>query len=147
VAILRFDSEANLQTWLDSPQRQALPCESEPLVEEFHARIVRSGFDQWFPGSGGAAAGPPVWKQNMVVLLMLYPVVFLFGRYTQTPYLMGSAHIPFWAATLFIGNIASVVLLLGRPRGSIGGLVRTHRAAEALTCLVRPWSLSCISSV
>ena len=46
----------------------------------------------------------------MVVLLMLYPVVFLFGRYVQTPFLMGWAGLPFWAA-LFIGNVASVVLL------------------------------------
>ncbi len=110
MAILRFDTEANLQTWLNSPARQALLRKSVPFVEEFHARIVRSGFDQWFTGGAAAAAGPAVWKQNMVVLLMLYPVVFLFGRYVQTPFLMGWAGVPFWAA-LFIGNIASVVLL------------------------------------
>ena len=43
-------------------------------------------------------------------LLMLYPVVFLFGHYVQTPLLMGRIGLPFWAA-LFIGNIAGVVLL------------------------------------
>jgi antibiotic biosynthesis monooxygenase (ABM) superfamily enzyme len=37
-------------------------------------------------------------------------VVFLFGRYVQTPFLMGKASMPFWAA-LFIGNIVSVTLL------------------------------------
>lgn len=110
VAILRFDSEANLQVWMHSPERQALLRESEPFIEEFRARIVRSGFDHWFTSGGEAAAGPPPWKQNMVVLLMLYPVVFLFGRYVQTPVLMGWAALPFWAA-LFIGNIASVMLL------------------------------------
>ena len=41
---------------------------------------------------------------------MLYPVVFLFGHYVQTPLLMGRIGLPFWAA-LFIGNIAGVVLL------------------------------------
>lgn len=110
MAILRFETEANLQVWMNSPERQALLRESEPLIDEFRARVVRSGFDQWFTGSGGAASDQPVWKQNMVVLLMLYPVVFLFGKYVQAPFLMGWAHIPFWAA-LFIGNIASVVLL------------------------------------
>jgi len=110
MAILRFDTEDNLQVWMNSPARQALLRESEPFIDEFRARIVRSGFDQWFTGSGGVASGPVVWKQNMVVLLMLYPVVFLFGKYVQAPFLMGWAHIPFWAA-LFIGNIASVVLL------------------------------------
>src|SRR5882724_6487694 len=81
LAILRFDNEHHLQGWLDSPERQALLREAEPFIEEFHARVVRSGFEQWFTGGDGAAAGAPVWKQNMVVLLMLYPVVFLFGRY------------------------------------------------------------------
>jgi hypothetical protein len=47
---------------------------------------------------------------NMLVLLMLYPVVFLFGAWVQTPFLMGKAELPFWLA-LFIGNIVSVLLL------------------------------------
>jgi len=110
LAILRFDSDRNMQGWLDSPERHALLHQAEPFVEEFHARMVRSGFEQWFSSTGGPASRPAVWKQNMVVLLMLYPVVFLFGLYVQTPFLMGREGLPFWAA-LFIGNIASVVLL------------------------------------
>ncbi|HEV2098546.1 MAG TPA: antibiotic biosynthesis monooxygenase [Stellaceae bacterium] len=109
LAILRFDSEQNLQKWLDSPERKALLRDAEPLVEEFHTRVVRTGFEQWFARSGAAGA-PPAWKQNMIVLLLLYPVVFLFSLYVQTPLLMGRAGMPFWAA-LFIGNIASVLLL------------------------------------
>jgi antibiotic biosynthesis monooxygenase (ABM) superfamily enzyme len=110
LAILRFDSERNMQGWLDSPERHVLLHEAEPFVEEFHARMVHSGFEQWFGHTGGPASRPAVWKQNMVVLLMLYPVVFLFGLYVQAPLLMGREGLPFWAA-LFIGNIASVVLL------------------------------------
>ena len=53
---------------------------------------------------------PPAWKQNMVVLLLLYPVVFLFGLWVQTPLLMRAAGLPFWLA-LFIGNVVSVLLL------------------------------------
>ena len=110
MAILRFDTEQNLQVWLDSPERQALLRESQAFVEEFRARTVRSGFEQWFPGIEGAAARPAVWKQNMVVLLVLYPIVFLFGFYVQAPFLMGRAGVPFWAA-LFIGNVVSIVLM------------------------------------
>ena len=109
MAILRFDTEAHLQAWMESPERKALLRESESFVDEYHARIVRSGFEQWFGGSGGAT-GPPVWEQNMIVLLVLYPVVFLFGRYVQNPVLMGWAAIPFFAA-LFIGNVASIVVM------------------------------------
>lgn len=109
LSILRFDSEANLQRWLDSPDRLKLLKEAESFTDEFHARIVRTGFDQWFP-AGDASPPPSAWKQNMLVVLMLYPVVFLFGDLVQAPFLMGWAGMPFWLA-LFVGNVASVILL------------------------------------
>jgi uncharacterized protein len=110
LAILRFDSEANLQAWLDSPERRKLLEDAKPLTEEFHARIARTGFDQWFPLPAGDVPPPAIWKQNMLVLLMLYPVVFLFGYFVQTPYLSGRAALPF-AIALFIGNVVSVLIL------------------------------------
>jgi antibiotic biosynthesis monooxygenase (ABM) superfamily enzyme len=109
LAIVRFDTEANLQAWLDSPERKTLLREAEPFTEEFHARIARTGFDQWFTPAAGAPA-PAVWKMNMLVLLMLYPVVFLFGLLVQTPLLTGRAGLPF-AVALFIGNVVSVVIV------------------------------------
>jgi hypothetical protein len=110
LAILRFDTEANLQAWLDSPERHDLLREAAPFTEEFHARVVRTGFDQWFPVPTPGAPSPAVWKQNMLVLLIIYPVVFLFGHFVQTPLLTGRAALPF-AVALFIGNVASVLLL------------------------------------
>ena len=109
LAILRFDTEANLQAWLDSPERQKLLQDANPFTEEFHARIVRTGFDQWFPVPAGGAPPPAEWKMNMLVLMLLYPIVFLFGFFIQTPLLTGRG-LPF-AIALFIGNIVSVVLL------------------------------------
>ncbi len=109
LAILRFDSERNLQAWLDSPERKKLLQEATPFLEEFHARVVRSGFEQWFPTAADGTSAP-AWKQNMIVLLLLYPVVFLFGLWVQTPLLIGKTGLPFWLA-LFIGNVVSVILL------------------------------------
>jgi hypothetical protein len=109
LAIVRFDSEANLQAWLDSPERHKLLEEAEEFTQEFHTRIVRTGFDQWFKAPDGAPP-PAAWKMNMLVLLMLYPVVFLFGAWVQTPLLMGKAGLPFWLA-LFVGNVVGVLLL------------------------------------
>jgi antibiotic biosynthesis monooxygenase (ABM) superfamily enzyme len=109
LAILRFDTDTNLQAWLDSPQRQNLVQEAGAFTEEFHARIARTGFDQWFPVATGQAR-PPAWKQNMLVLLLLYPIVFLFGFFVQSPLLTGQAGLPF-AIALFIGNLVSVTLL------------------------------------
>lgn len=110
VAILRFDSDANLQAWLDSPERKTLVEEAAPLTEEFHARVVHSGFEQWFRDVPGQAAGPlPVWKMDMIVLLLLYPIVFLWGVWVGTPLLADKLNTPF-AVNLFVGNIFSVAL-------------------------------------
>ncbi len=108
LVILRFDSEENLRAWLDAPERRKLLEEAEPFTEESHARIARTGFEQWFTLSG--LPTPPAWKQNMLVLLMLYPVVFLFGVFIDKPILSGWAGLPF-AVALFVGNAASVLLL------------------------------------
>jgi uncharacterized protein len=108
VTILTFDSEAHLDAWLNSPERHKLLDEATPFSEGVHARKVRTGFDQWFQVAGAAQA--PIWKLNMLTLLALYPVVFLFGYFVQTPILMGRLGVPFFLA-LFIANLAGVVIL------------------------------------
>jgi uncharacterized protein len=111
LAILRFDSEANLQAWLESPARKRLVEEAAPMTEEFHTRLVRTGFDHWFGASGAATGGGPApWKMNMIVVVLLYPIVFLFGYYVQTPYLSRALGLPFSMA-LFCANVVSTVLL------------------------------------
>lgn len=109
IAILRFDTEANLRAWLDSPIRRALLEEAEPLTEESHSRIASSGFEQWFRDAAPAEGRLPVWKMNMLVLLMLYPIVMVFGHFVGTPLLDRLLGLPF-ALSLFLGNIVSVVL-------------------------------------
>jgi hypothetical protein len=108
VAVLRFDSEANLNAWLQSPERHKLIEEAAPLTEEFHARLARTGFEQWFRDDSGQAPAA-VWKMDMVVLLLLYPIVFLFGVFVHTPLFMGTLKLPFPVA-LFLGNVVSVVM-------------------------------------
>ena len=116
VVILRFDTDANLQAWLDSPERQKLLQEADAFTQEFHARIVRTGFDQWFPIEAGDTA-PPAWKLNMVVLLFLYPIVFLFGAWVQTPLLMHA----------------------GRDAVLAGAVHRQRRRASSLLNYLVPW--------
>jgi len=109
VVILRFDSETNLQQWLDSPERQKLIEEAGAFTEESHTRIAPTGFDHWFPVRG-AAPRPAPWKENMLVIALLYPIVFLFGFYVQTPWLEGWAGLRFYSA-LFIAKIITVLIL------------------------------------
>jgi antibiotic biosynthesis monooxygenase (ABM) superfamily enzyme len=108
VTILRFDSEPHLNDWLQSSERRRLIDEAGAFTDESHLRTVQTGFDQWFRSTGGPP--PPAWKQNMLVLLALYPVVFLFGLLVGTPLLSRGLGLPFWL-TLFVGNVASVILL------------------------------------
>lgn len=108
VAILRFDSQDNLQAWLDSPVRRKLLEEADPLTEEFHARMG-TGFEQWFRDAAAPGAPLPVWKMDMLVLLMLYPIVFLFGVFVGTPLFSNVLGLSF-AVSLFLGNIVSVGL-------------------------------------
>jgi antibiotic biosynthesis monooxygenase (ABM) superfamily enzyme len=110
LSILCFDSQANLDAWLASTERRVLLEEAKPFTEEFHARIARTGFEQWFPKAAGGPQAPAAWKQNMLVLLMLYPIVFLFGVFVQTPLLSNRMGLPF-ATALFIGNVVSVIML------------------------------------
>jgi antibiotic biosynthesis monooxygenase (ABM) superfamily enzyme len=109
VAILRFDSEANMDAWLNSPIRKKLVEEAAPLTEEFHARIASSGFEQWFRDITPGNQPLPVWKMDMIVLLLLYPIVFLFGVFVGTPLFSNVMHLSF-AVSLFLGNIVSVGL-------------------------------------
>jgi len=108
VTILTFDTEAHLDAWLDSPERHKLLDEATPFSMGVHARKVRTGFDQWFQVAGAAQA--PIWKLNMLTLLALYPVVFLFGFFVQSPILMGRLGWPFFLA-LFAANLSGVVIL------------------------------------
>lgn len=106
--ILTFDTEEHLNDWMNSAERQKLLTEAAGFTDELHTRTVRSGFEQWF--RVGGAANSPVWKQNMVTLLGLYPVVFLFGFFVGTPILSKALGLPFWLV-LFLSNTAGVVIL------------------------------------
>jgi antibiotic biosynthesis monooxygenase (ABM) superfamily enzyme len=140
VAILRFDSEANMHAWLNSPIRQKLVEESAPLTEEFHARIASSGFEQWFRDITPGNKPLPVWKMDMIVLLLLYPIVFLWGVFIGTPFLQNKFNLNF-AVNLFVGNIFSV--------GMTGFLVPW--AANRLTWWLQPapgseWHMSVLGA-
>ena len=110
LSILRFDTQAHLQAWMDSPERHALLAEAPEFTEEFHTRVARTGFDQWFSSVSAGAAPPSAWKMNMIVLTLLYPIVLLFGNFVVNPYLLGWARLPFPVA-LFISNVASIIIL------------------------------------
>lgn len=105
VAIVTFDTEEHLEAWLTSPERKKMVEELHTFTGESQIEKVYSGFNFWFSNNGTAARS--AWKENMLVLLTLYPVVFLLS-YIQNP---AMAHgVPFWLA-LFFSNLISTVIL------------------------------------
>jgi antibiotic biosynthesis monooxygenase (ABM) superfamily enzyme len=108
LVVMRFDAEANLEAWLDSPTRKALLDEAAPFIEDSRLRVAGVGLDRWFQIPSGAVI-PPAWKMSMLVLLVIYPTVFLFDRLVGTP-LLADRGVPPWLA-LFLGNAACVSLM------------------------------------
>lgn len=108
IAILSYDTDAHMRAWLSSPERASLLADGASFDERARVHIVRNELDAWF-NVGGTGASAPAWKRNMLVLLVLYPVVFLTATWIQDPLLVGNG-LPFWLA-LFVANIISVVAL------------------------------------
>ena len=113
VAILRFDCEANLQArgWT-RPERQALVAEAgaahRGVPHADGAERLRAMVSRCRDLPEGAPA-PAAWKMNMIVLLTLYPTVFLWGLLFGTPFLAQTLKLDFPLA-LFIGNVVSVLI-------------------------------------
>lgn len=107
LALVRFDTEAELKAWLDSADRLRFLHEVEPLASDRSVRTVESGFEQWFPETQGPDSPAP-WKMSMIVLSVLYPTVFLIDTFIAFP-LLGTG-IPSWLA-IFFGNVICVLML------------------------------------
>ncbi|MET0428393.1 MAG: antibiotic biosynthesis monooxygenase [Microvirga sp.] len=102
--LVRFSTPAHLDAWLASADRKALLARGDAKASTWTSRRMQSGFAAWFPG--GADDAPPAWKQTMLVLLVLFPVVMLEIRFLS-PHL---AALPVAVAT-FIGNALTVALV------------------------------------
>jgi antibiotic biosynthesis monooxygenase (ABM) superfamily enzyme len=111
LVVLSFDGEAHLQGWLNSAERKTLIDEGSRFSDKFKVRHSNHGFDFWFPESAAPSmTRHGIFKSNLLVLLMLYPIVFLWNYLISAPFVEGRAGAPFWLA-LFVGNIFSTQLL------------------------------------
>ncbi|MEP9376249.1 antibiotic biosynthesis monooxygenase [Aquabacter sp. CN5-332] len=110
IIILTFDTDANLTHWLESPKRKALLEESRKLKADFHLSRAAYGFDFWFRGAGDPKPGSwQIFKNCLLVLLVLYPIVYLWGFFVDHP-LLAAHEAPLWLS-LFVGNVVSTQIL------------------------------------
>ena len=103
--LIRFATPGELDAWLASRERGDLVAQSEALVEAWSSHRLAEPFAGWFPAEE-ARATPPSWKQAMVVLLVLFPIVVLELRFLA-PVTRGLDAV----VGTFIGNALSVGLL------------------------------------
>jgi uncharacterized protein len=103
--IMRFDSAAHLERWMNSPERKEMLTESKAFIEHEQLTRLATSFPGWFPTDPKTGKGPPNWKAGMLVLLGLFPIVMLESLFLS-PRL---ARLNFSLA-LFIGNTISVAL-------------------------------------
>lgn len=110
IIILAFENNATMTAWLDSPQRRAVLERGARFNANINLRRSSYGFDFWFPTEKTRRPGPlATFKNNLLVLLVLYPLVFLWGIFVSAP-LLAANDVPFWLA-LFIGNFVTTQLL------------------------------------
>jgi antibiotic biosynthesis monooxygenase (ABM) superfamily enzyme len=104
--LVRFATPAQLDAWLNSTVRQDLLREHDALVQSWEHHRLPNSFAGWFPTDAGSGESPPTWKQSMLVLMMLFPIIMFELRFLS-PLLNGLNPSP----ATFIGNLLSVVLL------------------------------------
>ena len=105
-AVYRFDSEAHLDAWLQSPRRAALLAGGDEF-SEFTEHRISSPFGAWFASSETAAGTePPLWKTAVAVLVGLYPTIVLLTLAITELWPKGKL---WW--TILLSNLISVTLL------------------------------------
>jgi antibiotic biosynthesis monooxygenase (ABM) superfamily enzyme len=106
ITLLQFDTMENLDCWLQSPERKQALQDSSSLISSLESHRVISPYAGWFASIAKTGELPSVWKQTMLVLLVLFPIVVLELRFLSP--LTASLNRSFGT---FIGNALSVMLI------------------------------------
>lgn len=106
ITFLQFDKTENLDKWLISDQRQQLLKELDPMIKNIESHRVITSYGGWFNSIAKTGTIPPTWKQTMLVLLVLFPIVMLEIKYLSPL----TKKLDISLAT-FIGNALSVILI------------------------------------
>lgn len=91
--VIRFASPAAHAAWFEADAYKALIDEVRPLCAAVHRSNPITGFGSWFSLSDQAEPGAvPAWKQTLVVVLSLYPSIYLiswaFTSHVNWPFAM-----------------------------------------------------------
>jgi len=90
--LFAFDSEAHLQAWTQSAERQRWHRQIAEVTHGDAATRVLSGLETWFTlPAGRSTSPPPRWKMAIVTWMGIFPLVLLISH-TVAPWLGGHVH-------------------------------------------------------
>jgi antibiotic biosynthesis monooxygenase (ABM) superfamily enzyme len=110
IVVVRFDSRAHLDAWMQSPVRKAFLREMRDYVEDFSVRRIGSGFEGWFDTSK-AIVPPARWRQALVILSALFLVIMIMRHILAPVFTMFPMPVAFLVLlTLDIAVLTYVVM-------------------------------------
>lgn len=105
IVVVRFDSRARLDAWLQSPVRKIYMDEVSRYVDHYTLRRIGSGFEGWFDLSENNPS-PARWRQALLILSALFPVIMVMRHLLWPVFHM----LPLPAAYLLLLAVDVVVL-------------------------------------
>ena len=106
--LVRFDSEANLKRWMESAERSSGIESLHKLTQSNQTRVLATGFGSWFAFNAQDGLSAPAWKQAMVVLSVLFPIVMALNLTLGAMLHHAGATFPL---NVFVGNAVGTVIL------------------------------------
>ncbi len=79
IIIVRFETNRDLQQWLDSPERKAFIEKMEDALEVGDKTSIKAGIDVWFTPND-APNKPPAYKQFLLTAAAIYPLSLFIPR-------------------------------------------------------------------
>lgn len=108
--VIRFDTRASLQAWMESPLRGALIEKVRPLLASGDDFFISSGLDFWFTPKGARARVPARWRQFLVTWSAIFPLVL--GTSQLLPPLLRQLGVPAYPALHTLAVTGTVVFLM-----------------------------------
>ncbi len=77
--LLHFNNKANMDRWLNSPERKAGRETLYRTTAAHNTNVIGTGFGSWFSFNAEDGIAAAAWKQTMVVICGLFPVVMILS--------------------------------------------------------------------
>jgi antibiotic biosynthesis monooxygenase (ABM) superfamily enzyme len=117
--VLSFRTEEDMRRWEESPERRAL-LDEIAIARQDDVIATPGAYGQWFSADATVFANAPTWKQAMLALLVLFPLVTVYdmtlgnaageGLKVGGHLVFGGLGLPF-PFVVFLGNVVGTILL------------------------------------